>query len=148
MDLTDLHTTMPTLLDSGSSHNFIDTSFIHELDFSTHTIPPVKLRLLNGSVASIISESISLPTIFPSGEKFLIDYYVTTLDSSCKAVLGYSFLSRYNPLIDWVKGNIIFQNTNQVESPQMFPFPKPTISVLDSPEVLQSHTSPTSSPRP
>ncbi|KAF8831748.1 hypothetical protein HHX47_DHR1001045 [Lentinula edodes] len=55
---------------------------------------------------------------FPSGELLLLPFYVTHLDSSCKAVLGYSFLSRYNPLIDWASRNITFRNTSHFDSPQ------------------------------
>ncbi|KAJ3911690.1 hypothetical protein F5877DRAFT_85640 [Lentinula edodes] len=54
---------------------------------------------------------------FPSGEPLLLPFYVTHLDSSCKAVLGYSFLSRYNPLIDWASRNITFRNTSHFDSP-------------------------------
>ncbi|KAJ3891195.1 hypothetical protein GG344DRAFT_77110 [Lentinula edodes] len=39
-------------------------------------------------------------------------------DSSCKAILGYSCLSRYNPLIDWASRNITFRNTSHPDSPQ------------------------------
>ena len=43
-------------------------------------------------------------------------FYVTLLEASCIAVLGHNWLTRYNPLIDWVLGNIKFCSPLQTDS--------------------------------
>jgi hypothetical protein len=47
---------------------------------------------------------------FPCGEKFNLTFYVTPLDSSCSAILGYNWLKQYNPLIDWTSNQISFHS--------------------------------------
>lgn len=71
----------------------------------------------------------SLPIRFPSGELLDIDFFVTPLDSSCHAVLGYNFLHRYNPLVDWSRGKLSFRehadirNHSQTSSDNNFGLP-------------------------
>ncbi|KAJ3832056.1 hypothetical protein F5878DRAFT_522171, partial [Lentinula raphanica] len=83
-------------------------SFVRQKRIPTKPIlTPINLRLFDGSLSlTPISEYVSLSVVFPSNEQLPLDFYVTPLDSSCKAVLGYSFLSRCNPSIDWVAKTI------------------------------------------
>ena len=42
-------------------------------------------------------------------------FYITPLEASCIAVLGHNWLTRYNPLIDWVLGSIKFHSLLQTD---------------------------------
>jgi hypothetical protein len=54
-----------------------------------------------------------VPVVFPDGTSCKIPFYVITLDKSASAVLGYDWLTRYNPLVDWSTGRITFQNSEE-----------------------------------
>ena len=75
------------------------------------TIPPIGLRLFNGTCNSIITQTMELPVTFPTGEVLTLTFYVTPLNSSCSVVLGYNWLQQYNPLVDWNLGHISFCST-------------------------------------
>ena len=46
-----------------------------------------------------------------------LDFYVTLLDSCCSLVLGHSWLTCYNPLINWISRSISFRPPSLLQSP-------------------------------
>jgi len=132
----------PVLVDSGSTHCFVDPSFANMNTLSRYLVSPIILHLFDGTTTTVITEATNLPIHFPSGD-------VTPLDSDCKIVLRHNWLSRYNPSIDWVLSSIKFRtSTQQVPTPSSLPDPvvhSPSTLRLDAMSVLSP--SPTDSPQ-
>jgi len=103
-------------VDSGSSDSFIDSVFIQTQHLPAYGIPPIKLRLIDGTSNSVILQALDLQICFPTRESQNLTFYVTPLDQSCTIVLGYCWLTHYNPSIDWVLGSIFFRQLLQHES--------------------------------
>ena len=66
-------------------------------------------------------------------------FYITPLDVSCLVVLGHSWLTHYNPLIDWVSSSITFRPLKETESmmpPELVtPVPLSSIPLSPAPKI-------------
>src|SRR5882672_12885125 len=131
---------LKSLMDSRSSDSFIHSVLVQTQHLPTYGIPPIKLRLIYGTSNSVVSQALDLKIRFPTGESQTLTFYVTPLDQSCTIVLGYCWLTYYNPSIDWVLGSIFFQQPLQHNSktspsvetlPSSAPLPNLPDSVLD-----------------
>ena len=119
--------TIPTLVDSGSTHCFLDSVFTSVHKLRTFPVPPILLQLFDGTSNTVITSTVELLIPFPSGEIHSVMFYVTPLDVSCLVVLGHSWLTCYNPLIDWVSSSILFRPLKETESKAP---PEPVTPVL------------------
>ena len=73
-------------------------------------------------------------------------FYVTPLDSECRIVLGHNWLTRFNPLIDWVLGSIEFR-TPLLRVLTLSSPPEPPKSDLASASPPPPVTTPNNSPK-
>ena len=71
------------LVDSGSSHCFIDLKYVNKHSLETYAIPLLELCLLDGSSNTFVTEATKLNIQFPTGKVTSKTFFVTPLDSSC-----------------------------------------------------------------
>jgi hypothetical protein len=91
-----------TLIDSGTTENFINQETIKKLKLGTRKLEePVWLRNIDGTYnqSGSVKSFIDL-LINRRGRKVTQQFYVTNLGSD-KMILGYPWLRTFNPDIDW-----------------------------------------------
>ena len=130
------------LVDSGSSHCFVDPLFLRTNSIPSYDIPPVVLRLIDGTVGATITSAADILIRFTTNDILPLKFYVTKLDPTSAFVFGHNWLHRYNPSIDWSAGQITHfrQLLHSVPSSPCSgahgrdrpPLPKPSASVLRS----------------
>src|SRR6202035_2194110 len=67
------------LVDSGSTHCFINSRFVEEKNMTTYPINPIRLKLFDGSSSShMITKAIDIPLQIAPGHITPFTFYVTT----------------------------------------------------------------------
>src|SRR5260370_12952877 len=99
-----------TLLDSGSSHSFVNEGFGMKNRLKFSYLPnPIPLKMFDGSTPSNVSKKVWMPITFSTGETHHLEFFVTNLDENYSLVLGYDWLAQHNPNIDWTETKIMFR---------------------------------------
>src|SRR5260370_20886338 len=98
------------LLDSGSSHIFVDEVFACHNKLTLVYLPqPIPLQLFDGSSTSLVTIKTQLLITMPTGETHDIELFVTKLDKGYSMVLCYDWLLQHNPAIDCIETTAIFR---------------------------------------
>src|SRR5258708_3115121 len=110
------------LLDSGSSHSFVNEAFALNNRLKTsYLLRAIPLRMFDGSTTSTIDRMCRLPITFSTSESHMMDLFITKLDEEYSVVLGYNWLTQHNPSIDWVETKITFQDLRKGRTPEKPP---------------------------
>jgi Aspartyl protease len=100
--------TVKTLIDSGANGLFIDQNFaknfnINYLDKPVKAYNVDRIKNKRGTINTYINLKFTL-----GEQKFKEKFYVTGLGKQ-RIILGFPWLHKYNPIIDWKKEEITFK---------------------------------------
>jgi hypothetical protein len=100
--------TVETLIDSGAGGLFIDQNYAKNFDIN-NLDKPVKAYNVDGTENKWETINAYVNLEFSLGErKFKERFYVTGLGKQ-RIILGFPWLHKYNPIIDWKKGEVTFK---------------------------------------
>jgi len=97
------------LLDSGSSHCFVDKVFAKKNKIALTKLPStILLQLFDRSAWNSVSHKTYIPLTFSTGKIHWTEFYITKLDKGYSVVLSYDWLVCHNPSIDWAETKVVF----------------------------------------
>ena len=99
------------LIDSGATRNFVNTDTIINLGIRVETLEKaIQVTLIDGKVSSEgnIRNFVRVKLLFENGIEQEETFFLTKIDAIHPWILGYEWLKRRNPLIDWSKPSLQF----------------------------------------
>jgi hypothetical protein len=100
--------TVKTLIDSGTGGLFIDQNYAKNFNIN-YLNKPVKAYNVDGTENKRGTINAYVNLEFSLGKrKFKEQFYVTGLGKQ-RIILGFPWLHKYNPIIDWKKGEVTFK---------------------------------------
>ncbi|KAG5722473.1 hypothetical protein E4T56_gene2878 [Termitomyces sp. T112] len=115
---------IPTLVDSSTTDNFID-KFLAVLASQClqHLPTPILLKLFNSDTtpARDITHCLEVTMTFANGQQQKLQLLIMKLHSSAPIILGFSWLCSTNPCIDWPSLTLHLDQDNLTNS-RLVPF--------------------------
>jgi hypothetical protein len=101
------------LIDSGSSHSFVISSFVNRLNLPITALSPLTVKVANGD--TLISDAVvKHMQWWTAGHTFTHDMRVLDL-SAYDAILGFDWLKSHSPMLcDWNAKSLTFQDMGVV----------------------------------
>ena len=104
------------LIDSGATKNFVDEQEAKRLKIPTEKLnQPIRVTLIDGndSIAGVITHTSTIQLRFDDGTEQLEKFYLTKIDEEHPWVLGYDWLKRRNPEINWSEPSIVLDRNHE-----------------------------------
>ena len=117
LTLTDINTRHSTtalaLLDSGCTRSSIDPTFVRINGLRTKPVePPIPVRngdgTINGYVKEYVEVEVGITDSDGTPHRELLELQVVKLSGLYNIFIGYDWLERHNPVIDWTQQRLVF----------------------------------------
>uniref|UniRef100_A0ACD5XYT6 Uncharacterized protein n=1 Tax=Avena sativa TaxID=4498 RepID=A0ACD5XYT6_AVESA len=129
---------MITLIDSGSSHSFINTEFARLANYSITATTTTQVKMANGSLVCCDKQVCALPWS-TQGYTFHTDMRVLELGGYA-AVLGMDWLQSYSPMtIDWIDKSLKIPHNGSEAHLQGIRSSSMTLSSMTVEELRNAH---------
>src|SRR5258708_6891462 len=76
---------------------------------------PIPLKMFDRSTPLNVSKKVWMPITFSTGEMHHLELFITSLDENYSLILGYDWLARHNPSIDWMETKITFREPKNLK---------------------------------
>jgi hypothetical protein len=104
------------LINSGATKNFVDEQEAKRLQLPTEKLnQSIRVTLIDGndSIAGLITHTTLLQLLFEDGTEQIEKFYLMKIDKEHPWILGYDWLRRRNPEINWSEPSIILDRNQE-----------------------------------